>query len=362
MSRVYLTDDPRVLEFLTQARLPAFRLTSQEMPDLRNGDVIVLGRPAQAKTDAFNLASRGVSKIRLKYVEIDAISSLSEAIKRPKHLYWDDAGPLSEVQEEEDFPVYESGFPFLDPNLKWRFPELGIVAGPYGSGKSILAQMLATRFIGVHGEAMGCRALLCSWEDLATEIRRNVCAHAKHFGNGVADMLDRMHYVRRAVTEDRLISWYMDLVRFYVETFNARFFVLDPWNELDHQKGVRQNETEYVLDMMKEFRRLVDELKIILIIVTHVPSKFIRGDGAIEPFRIGHAFGSTQFAAKADRGFCVVRSRSLGADHMVVRFDKVKVERLMGRKGTVALKYDEDRHAVSYDKSATEQVRDIWKG
>jgi hypothetical protein len=351
-----------VLEFLRQARLPVFQLASQTIPDLRSADVIVLSKPTQAKSEAFKLASRGVPKSRLKYVEIDGASSISEAIKIPKHLYWDDAGPLSEVPDEEDFPVYESGLPFLDPNLKWRFPELGIVAGTYGSGKSIFAQMLATRFIGVHGEDMGCRALLCSWEDLATEIRRNVRVQANHFGNDVADMLDRVHYVRRAVTEDRLIAWYMELVRFYVETFNARFYVLDPWNELDHQKDVRQNETDYVRDMMKAFRRLVDELKIILIIVTHVPAKFIRGDGAIEPFRIGHAFGSAQFGAKADRGFCVVRSRSLGGDHMVVRFDKVKVERLMGRKGTVALRYEEANHTVSYDKPATEQVRDIWKG
>jgi hypothetical protein len=84
----------------------------------------------------------------------------------------------------------------------------------------------------------------------------------------------------------------------------------------------------------------------------------------MKPFKIGHAFGSSQFGNKADRGICVIRSKALGGDHTLVRFDKVKVERLMGRKGTVALQYNPQNHVFTYDTAATndERVRNLWKG
>jgi AAA domain len=241
-----------------------------------------------------------------------------------------------------------------------------VMAGAYGAGKSSLAQIFAARFMACHGRKLGCTALLCSWEDLASEMRRNVRAHAAYHQCDAKWLLDSMHYVCRPPEEDRFILWYMDLVRYYVRAFNTRFFLLDPWSEFDHVKPKDQSETDYVRDMMKLFRRLVDELQIILLVVTHVPAKYVGGDGKVEPFRIAHAHGSSQFGNKADRGICVVRTRAFDSErgHWIVRFDKAKIERRMGRKGTVALRYDEDHHTITYDTAVTNEkaVREMWKG
>jgi AAA domain len=249
---------------------------------------------------------------------------------------------LAEAPEEKDFATHLSGYPFLDPNLKWRIPELDVFAGPYGSGKSLLAQLLAFRFTATIGSA----SLLCSWEDEPAELRRNLALHALAHGDDPADLLSRVHYVRRNPDDDRLIAWYADLVRYHNARYGTRFFVLDPWNEIDHVKDSRQSETDYVRDMMKEFRRLVNKLGIILIVVTHVPAKMIRGNGEIEPFRLAQAFGSVNFANKVDRGICVLRTKSLGGEHMILRFDKSKIERKMGRKGTTALVFDDEAHTL----------------
>jgi archaellum biogenesis ATPase FlaH len=364
--KVYLSDDKRVLEILTAAQLPAHPLTSEAMPDLRHSEVIVLGAPGKARDSALALTARGVPDFRLKYVEVERYGSVLELIRAPKHLHWVDARPLSEAPDDPNFEVYDSGFPFLDPNLRWRASELAVIAGAYGSGKSTLAQLLATRFIAIHGRKLGWTALLCSWEDLASEMRRNVQVHASFHKADAAWLLASMHYVCRPPGEDRFIPWYMDLVRYYVRTFNTRFFVLDPWSEFDHVKPANQSETDYVRDMMKLFRRLVDELQIILLVVTHVPAKYVGGDGTVEAFRIAHAHGSSQFGNKADRGICVVRTKAFDPDrgHLIVRFDKAKIERRMGRKGTVALKYDETNHTITYDTAVTNEkaVREMWKG
>ena len=268
MTAVYLSDNRRFLEVMRAEKLAAYPLTSETLPDLRHGEVVVIGAPGKAQEAALALKARGVADYRLKYVEAVHADILTTLIKRPKHLYWTDARPLSEAPDEANFEVYDSGFPFLDPNLKWRASELAVMAGAYGSGKSTLAQLLATRFIAVHGKKTGWTALMCSWEDLASEMRRNAEAHA-HFHKVEPKWLtNALHYVCRPPSEDRLIAWYMDLVRYYVSAFNTRFFVLDPWSEFDHVKPASQSETDYVRDMMKEFRRLVDELQIILLVAT----------------------------------------------------------------------------------------------
>jgi hypothetical protein len=377
MTKIFLTDDHKVLAFLQSARLPGGKLSGETLPDLAGREVVVIGAPGAARAAAAKLGERGLPAWQLSYVDWEPRSSLSDAIKHPKHLFWDDARSLNEAPDDPDFATYSSGFTALDPHLRWRLPELCIMAGPYGSGKSLLAQILAARFAAMYGDGMDCRALLCSWEDMASEMRWNVTRHAQALGYAdPSELRDRVHYVCRPPSEDRLITWYMDLARYYHKRFNTKFFVLDPWNEIDHQKDVRQSETDYVRDMMKEFRRLVDELKIVLIIVTHVPAKTIRQDGSLEPFRLAQAFGSVQFANKADRGICVLRSKSLACsdhfihngdgtikrlDHMVIRFDKSKIERKMGDRGTVAMCYNHDGFSLDPCEQTTLQVKDLWK-
>jgi len=81
-------------------------------------------------------------------------------IKRPKHLHWLDARLLSEAPDGADFEVCESGFPFLDPNLKWRASETGGHRGRLWLRQINAGALLATRFIAVHGKKLGWTAAL----------------------------------------------------------------------------------------------------------------------------------------------------------------------------------------------------------
>lgn len=326
-------------------------------------DVIVIAPGIDAKDKALELKNRGIAATRLSYIDIRKGDNLFERLERPKHLYWDDVVTLRELPDEKDFPTYKSGFDFLDKNLGWgwRLPELVVMAGAYGSGKSTVAQMLAAGFVNGSGRKIGSGAMLCSWEDAGAEVKRNIAAFGK--GVGAEDLADLVSFVRRHPDEDRLISWYMDLVEYHKERFGTRFFLLDPWNEMDHQKDIRTSETDYVRDMMKAFRRMVDKLQIILVVATHVPAKVIKGNGEIEPFKIGHAFGSVQFANKADRGICVLRTKKFDKTrgHTIIRLDKSKIERRMGRKGTVAVWLDEQNFWFNYDAHVTSEIKEVWK-
>lgn len=340
-----------------------YDLGNLEIKNLDNADRIV----AASKAIANELVRRGVKTHKISY-----------GFDAPKHYMWDDVTTLADLPDEDDFPVYKSGFGFLDKNLGWgwRIPELNVIAGPYGSGKSTFGQILAAGFVAGAGRELRSGALLCSWEDIASEVKRNFRLYGE--AHGVADMWDRISFVRRPAAMDRLVSWFMELVEYHFRRYGTRFFYLDPWNEMDHRKDTRLSETDYVRDVMKDFRRLVDRLGIILNIATHVSAKVIRGDGTIEPFRIAHAFGSVQFANKADRGMCVLRSKRIQAPlnmngkpsgepiqyengFLIARLDKSKIERKMGRRGVVACRFDPNRFCYEYDANATKYVQDIWR-
>jgi hypothetical protein len=283
------------------------------------------------------------------------------ALLQPEGIFSRDVAFLADVEAPADFPTYLSGYPFLDPCLKWRLPELVVLAGPYGSGKSLFAQLLGMGFIAEHGRALDCTALFCSFEDMIGQIKHDARRHADGRGFDVDAIEKRVIGVVRPASQDRLLTWFIGLVRHCAKTHNTKFVILDPWNEIDHVRDVREPETEYVRTVMREFRKLVDELQIVLIISTHVPAKNINPDGTFQQFRIAHAFGSVQFANKADRGICLVRSKSLGGDHTCIAMDKVKIERLMGRRDVSAMTYDWQRHTLRYDVDASSKLREAWR-
>lgn len=359
---LYVADDRSLVQILRRDGNACCHIDDIASEWDRSSTIVAVG--ASGKVIVRDLMSRGIKSAMLRYADGD--------LNHHKHFDWDDAVALSELPDDDDFPVYSTGLGFLDKNLGWgwRLPELCVTAGAYASGKSTLGQILAGEFVCGSGREVGSGALLCSWEDLASEVKRNFRLLGKT--RGVPDIWDRVHFVRRPPDADRLISWYMELVERYVETFNTRYFFLDPWNEMDHQKNASQSETDYVRDMMKSFRRLVDKLKVILNIATHVPARLIKGDGSIEPFKIAHSFGSVQFANKADRGICVLRAKRITdpddperilehpGGYCIIRLDKSKVERKMGKKGTVVCRLNTDNFSLEYDAEATRCLQGVW--
>lgn len=348
------------------------------------GNVLVLSRK-NGLARLRGLVDRGLPKAMARYRDTSGyggIVDLLEAVaitdgrlfEGARDLYWHEERPLGDWDFPELEPGVTSGFTFLDPYLRWTAPEVCVIAGPYGCGKSSLARLLAIRWADLHGRHFDARASIVGWEDKGQIVRREVMRYAID-GRGentpddsqrVNDMLGRVGWTQRHSDERRLLSWYRDLMRHRAQHDGVRFFVFDPFNEHDQEKDARQSETDYVRDMMLEFRKVVHDIGAILIIVTHVSAKSYAEDGSPRPFRVANAAGSAQFGNKADRGICVLRTRKLRGDgigpqdHMVIRFDKAKDEETMGKLGTVACNFDAPRMGITFDASATAEVQDLW--
>jgi hypothetical protein len=274
-----------------------------------------------------------------------------------------------------------SGLPFLDEHLMWRRREVCVVTGPYGCGKSLLMHVLAMKWAegtgGKYpdGSDREAPAWLCTWEDDPVEQRDQIYRHytcgskepSKWQLAQAAQIQKKVWHTHPEFTRTRNLDWYLDTARMMNEDYGTNFFVLDPWSEFDHTRHSHENETEYCKRIMKELNKLSIELNAIFCVVTHLPKAKYTEDGGVKPFRVADAMGSVQFGSSAARGICVLRAKVMSQhnderDYLVTHFDKVKIERNMGRKGTLALRYHEDRHALEHCAEASRMAKEMWSG
>lgn len=295
-----------------------------------------------------------------------------------RDIYWHEERPLLHWPVPQVVKGKPSGFQFLDHHLLWTCPELVVLLGPYGCGKSNLARLLAYRWVDTIGRNENSRVSLVGWEDKLSTVKREVERYALD-GNStgslssedakrIVDMESRVGWTQRHPDDARLIEWYCDLVEYRAKRDGVRFFVFDPFNEHDSTRGKNQTETEYIRDVMTRLRRLAHGLGVIMIVVTHVSAKSYDETGKIKPFRIANAAGSVQFGNRCDRGICVLRTQVLkdasdtqADEHMLLHFDKAKDEEVMGKRGTIACVFDPLNMSLAYDRGATMEARKSWR-
>lgn len=315
--------------------------------------------------------ARGISETELSFFEDGQI----------KDWNWDFHRSIDRLDEAKPSKYLPCGISGLGNVMQWRLPELGIVAGPFGAGKSLFVQILAQDFVFQNKMP----ASLTCWEDQAHEIREALGRFSRTAQfEGQEEFRERfLSMFSTTVVKydtDRRMSVHFDRIRYENKRYGTKFFVLDPWNEFDHEKSYKQTEGEYVISVLNVANRLAHELNIIIILTTHVSGEHVSTDGKIKGFRISHAFGSSQYGNKVHRGFCIVRSRNHGDQtHTIVRHDKAKEEdrfkrkgsgdydsepfvRRMGRVETLAFEYCSNTNSLYYDAkvSTSEEIVKIW--
>lgn len=335
-------------------------------PDLDGVDEIVLTGP-KAEERMRQLRSTGIAPERLNWMDGDKVRDFMWGSYR-----WADDLPQTVADK-----YLICGIDGLGKRVNWRLPELVIVAGPAGHGKSMFCQVLAQDFVNRNDQWV---SLTC-WEDQIDEMRDGFQAYRDSTAVPAHRKGDFLSRFRMTIAEDdseREINAHFKRIEFEHKRFGIKFFVLDPWNEFDHRVNTKQTMADYVIRVLTEGAILANKLKIILLITTHVAAEFISTQGDdIKPFKLANAFGTSQFGNKAHRGFCIARTRAWNpASHMIVRQDKVKLEdkltfdgggkptllkRRMGYTDTMAFLYDQRVNALHYDEASSIEARKKWK-
>ncbi|KAJ4702847.1 twinkle-like protein, chloroplastic/mitochondrial [Melia azedarach] len=240
--------------------------------------------------------------------------------------------------------------------------ELSIVTGVPNSGKSEWIDALLCNI----NERVGWKFALCSMENKVREHARKLLEkHIKkpffeasyggsaeritveEFEQGKKWLSDTFSLIRCENDSLPSIRWVLDLAKAAVLRHGVRGLVIDPYNELDHQRPVSQTETEYVSQMLTMVKRFAQHHACHVWFVAH-PRQLHNWVG--DPPNLYDISGSAHFINKCDNGIVIHRNRDPEAgpiDRVQVCVRKVR-NKVAGTIGDAYLSYDRYVKHASY--------------
>ncbi|KAK3198238.1 hypothetical protein Dsin_021653 [Dipteronia sinensis] len=226
-----------------------------------------------------------------------------------------------------------TGWRGVDPLYNVVPGELTIVTGVPNSGKSEWIDALLCNI----NESVGWKFALCSMENKVREHARKLLEkHLKKpffnasYGQSVERMTveefeqgkewlgDTFSLIRCENDSLPSISWVLELAKAAVLRHGVRGLVIDPYNELDHQRPSNITETEYVSQMLTKIKRFALHHSVHVWFVAH-PRQLHQWVGG--PPNLYDISGSAHFINKCDNGIVVHRNRDPEAGPM----DRVQV-------------------------------------
>jgi len=136
------------------------------------------------------------------------------------------------------------------------------------------------------------------------------------------------------------LDWLLGMFKVAVLRYGVNGVVLDPWNELEHQRPANMTETEYIGAMLHKIRNFAQRHGVHVWIVAH-PSKLRAEQGAKIPApSLYDIAGSANWANKTDLGIVVHRRRETDDDTAVEIHVKKCRQKSVGTQGVITLGYN----------------------
>ncbi|KAK9058028.1 hypothetical protein SSX86_022868 [Deinandra increscens subsp. villosa] len=232
--------------------------------------------------------------------------------------------------------------------------ELTVVTGVPNSGKSEWIDALICNL----NQSVGWKFALCSMENNVREHGRKLLE--KHLKKPFFDVRYGKHVERMSLEELEVgkqwlsdtfhlircendclpsVKWVLDLAKAAVLRYGVNGLVIDPYNELDHQRPPNHTETEYVSRMLTSIKRFAQHHSCHVWFVAH-PRQLQQWDG--KPPNLYDISGSAHFINKCDNGIVIHRNRDPEAgplDQVQVCVRKVR-NKVSGTIGDAFLQYN----------------------
>jgi len=259
----------------------------------------------------------------------------------------------------------DAGWPSFDALCRSRQGLLTIVTGIPSHGKSLFLDNLMVRLIERHDWPFA----ICSPENqpLARHFA-NIAAirMGKPFSDGpTARMSPRELDTAKAWARERIsfvlpdepvLERILDLVDVQVYRQGIRGLIVDPWNELSHNRPSGVNITDFASDFLRELRNFARSRTVAVWLVAH-PTKLRKGEDGKYPVPTMYDISdSAHFYAKADVGFAVHRDPTDQHGLTSVHIQKIRF-RETGRVGVAQFRYDDITGQLREDVSASSNGR-----
>ena len=272
---------------------------------------------------------------------------VTETLHRAQWCRVDGIYRMSELPPVQPRPVYSLGMPVMDKHFNIRPKDLSVHGGIPSHGKSSWLTEVGCRMVREHGWTV---AYASFEQEAQTDFRRNLRTwyHGKRVKWQSADeiaeadaWIDRHFSFICPDDEDEVtLEWTLEKMHAARIQHGARLGVVDPWNEMDHDRPAAMSLTEYTGFGIKEFKRLARRLDMHVAVAVH-PSKQQRDENG--GFKIPSLYDladSSHWYNKPEAGLIIWRGIIKGADTTIIRIAKSKYHDQIGVPGDVEVRFD----------------------
>jgi twinkle protein len=240
-----------------------------------------------------------------------------------------------------------TGWPYLDEHVTVRRGDVWVVTGVPNHGKSEVLDALTVNLAEQHGWTFG----IASFENQPDEhaakwIEKH---HREPFWDGPTRKMtegrliegiqwanQHYHYIRMDGDDAPTYQWVIDRAKALVKRNGITGLVVDPYNELESNRG-QTSETEFVSQMLRDFRRFAQNYGVTVFIVAHPQKMYRDNSGNYPPPSLYDISGSANWNNKADVGLVVHRNFDRNNTEIFVR--KVRRKEIGKAGGSALLKW-----------------------
>jgi twinkle protein len=178
------------------------------------------------------------------------------------------------------------------------------------------------------------------------------------FMNGAAWVAKHFYFI---ISDDDVtlptLEWGLEKASQAVYRFGVQGFLLDPWNEIEHQMPNGMQMTDYVGMALAKVKRWQRKHNLATWIVAHPTKIHADKDGKMRVASLYDIAGSSNWANKVDNG--IVIHRSEGASNTTEVWIKKARDKHVATRGTIDLLYDRNTGLYSESKTNRAAERDV---
>lgn len=273
-----------------------------------------------------------------------------ECLQKAKWTRIDGIYRMSELPEQPEMEAHPCPVEGLGKLYSLRQGDLTVFTGIPGHGKTTLLNHI-----------VGSMVMRYRWDVAVASFEQNTkndhrralrsFYHSKmvmHMSEEEKDQADGwvekyFTFIKPSLDDEANLKWVLDKVEAAILRHGCKLVVIDPWNEMDHDRPPGMSMTEYSGFAIKQFKRLAQKYLVHIIVVAH-PAKMQRlKDGTYPMPSLYDISDSAHWYNKPDLGIVIHRQED---GCMLFNVQKCRYIGTIGTIGEVKLRYDRDKNQL----------------